>query len=252
MKHYDQGGEVWIDDVTVNGETEAFSTAPDWEGYQNRRSYTTSDIRPCFDFGYSRTHHAGGAAAGELGGRVFRGDGRDPKKMACYGDRLEPLSLRAPLKASGTVCLLRAVSDSDALIGFFHSDHSFQSGNSDAISTPPDFVGISIGGPSREGFFFAPCYRLHDTERQASSRGPHIFPDGKPRRWSMDYVPEGPNRTGKITVKLADQTTVLELPKGHSHRDIHLNRFGLITTHTDGNAQIVYFDDLEYTWRQGN
>lgn len=250
-KHYDQGGEVWIDDVTINGKTEPFSTEPDWEGFQNRRAYNTPDIRPYFDFGYSRTHHAGGIAAGELGGRVFRGDGRDPKKMACYGDRVGSLSLRAPLKASGTVCLLRAVSDSDTLIGFFHSEHSFESGSSDAIATPPDFVGIAIGGPSREGFYFAPLYRLHGTERQSASQGPHILPDAKPRRWSMDFVPEGKDRAGRIIVKLADQTTVLDLPRGLSRRDIHLNRFGLITTHTDGNGQFVYFDDLEYTCRQG-
>jgi hypothetical protein len=252
MKHYDQGGEVWVDDVTVNGETETFSTDPKWDGFQNRRTYTTSDIRPWFDFGYSRTHYGGGLAAGELGGRLFRGDGRDPRKMASYGDRLEPLNLRAPLKASGTVCLRRAVSDSTTLLGFFHSEHSFQSGNSDAIATPPDFVGIGIGGPSSEGFYFAPGYRLHGAEAQVASEGPRIFPDGKPRRWSLDYTPETTNRAGRIIVKLGDQTTTLDLPRGHSRRDIHLNRFGLITTHTDGNGQVVYFDDLEYTCRQSD
>jgi hypothetical protein len=30
----------------------------------------------------------------------------------------------------------------------------------------------------------------------------------------------------------------------------HFNRFGLITTHTDGNGQLIYFDDLTYTWTQ--
>jgi hypothetical protein len=30
----------------------------------------------------------------------------------------------------------------------------------------------------------------------------------------------------------------------------HFNRFGVITTHTDGNAQQLYFDDLTYTWTQ--
>ena len=27
----------------------------------------------------------------------------------------------------------------------------------------------------------------------------------------------------------------------------HFNRFGIITTHIDGNGQTVYFDDLTYT-----
>ena len=31
------------------------------------------------------------------------------------------------------------------------------------------------------------------------------------------------------------------------NRGAHFNRFGIITTHIDGNGQTVYFDDLTYT-----
>ena len=91
MKSADAGGELWMDDVTINGVTEDFAVDPGWDGSGNRRAYVSADVRPRFDFGFSPTAHAGGRARGELGGLVFRGDCRDPAKMACYGDRLGAL-----------------------------------------------------------------------------------------------------------------------------------------------------------------
>jgi len=100
MKHADDGGEVWLGDVTVNGARQDFRRDPGWEGFQNRRTYVTADVRPRFDFGPSPTRYAGGEGKGELGGLVFRGDCRFPDRMAYYGDRLPTLSLDRPLRAS--------------------------------------------------------------------------------------------------------------------------------------------------------
>jgi hypothetical protein len=36
---------------------------------------------------------------------------------------------------------------------------------------------------------------------------------------------------------------------GH-RREARFDRFGIVTTWIDGNAQDVYFDDLRYTFRQ--
>ena len=88
LKSADGGGEVWLDDVTINGAADDFDGPGGWEGVDNRRTYETADVRPRFDFGYSPTQHAGGKAAGELGGLVFRGDCRYEDKLAAYGDRL--------------------------------------------------------------------------------------------------------------------------------------------------------------------
>ena len=30
-KHYDQGGEVWLDDISINGQTEQFAIDPGWD-----------------------------------------------------------------------------------------------------------------------------------------------------------------------------------------------------------------------------
>src|SRR5581483_1773710 len=80
LKSADGGGEIWLDDVTINGDKDDFARDPGWDGSQNRRTYETTDVRPRFDFGYSPTHHAGGRAEGELGGLVFRGDCREAGK----------------------------------------------------------------------------------------------------------------------------------------------------------------------------
>jgi hypothetical protein len=250
LKQYDGGGEVWLDDVTLNGQTESFDRDPHWDQFHNRENYLTPIVRPRFDFGYSATHYAGGHGAGEMGGLVFRGDGRYPHLMAFYGDRLEALTLARPLKASGQVSLRRAVTDSDVLLGFFHAEHSLASGGSDAISMPPDFLGVTIGGPSREGFMFAPAYRLHNTERKSSERGPYLYPNGRSHDWTLEYTPAAGNGGGLLTVTLDGDRVSLPVPPAALAVGAHFNRFGLISTHTDGNGQHIYFDDLTYTWTQ--
>src|SRR5438128_5816982 len=119
MKQFDRGGRLWLDNVTINGAGEEFGSDPKWDASGNRRAYETRNVRPRFDFGFTPTQYAGGKAAGEVGGLFFRGDCRYPERVAAYGDRLSSLTLKRALKASGKVCLRRAVSDSTTLIGFY-------------------------------------------------------------------------------------------------------------------------------------
>jgi WD domain, G-beta repeat len=250
MKQYDTGGEVWLDDITINGETESFSKDPNWDARGNKREYTTTIVRPRFDFGYSTTHYAGGKDAGEIGGIVFRGDGRYAHMMAFYGDKLDEMNLTRPLRASGKITLRRGVTDSDVLFGFFHAEHSLNSGGSDKIGTPPDFLGVSIGGPSREGFMIYPAYRLHNTDQGSASEGaPYLRPDGKPHDFTFEWTPAA-DGSGSTTVTLDGQRAMLTMPRERVAVGAHFNRFGLISTHTDGNSQLLYFDDLTYTWTQ--
>jgi hypothetical protein len=252
MKHAAQGGEVWLGDLTVNGEKEDFAADPGWDGRGNRRTYLTRDVRPRFDFGYSPTRYAGGEAAGELGGLVFRGDCRYPARMAYYGDRLEPLTLEKPLRVSGKVCLRRGVTDSTVLVGFFHSRESMRVNPSQKSGLPRDFLGVAIDGPSREGFYFAPAYRTDaDGQGHAAGQGtPYIYPDGASRPWSLEYAPAGAAGRGQITVRLGGQEVRLDLKKGDRAAGARFDRFGIVTTWVDGNGQQVYFDDLTYTCKQ--
>lgn len=251
MKSADRGGGLWLDDLIINGERHDFATDPRWEGRNNRRTYTADNVRPRFNFGYSPTNLAGGKAAGEIGGLIFRGDERFPERMAYYGDRLELLTLEKPLKAAGQVSLRRGVTDSTVLIGFFHHADSMVVSNAQRSGLPENFLGVAIEGPSREGFLFYPAYGLRDDSLGVTLKGearpPHIYPNGEPHGWTLEYVPDD---NGRITVTLDGKATTLNLAAGHKAIGAGFDRFGFITTHIDGNGQHVYLDDLRYTWRQ--
>jgi hypothetical protein len=252
MKSADSPGELWLDDIVVSGELESFDKDPGWDGFQNRRTYTSTNVRPRFDFGYSPTHFAGGDRPGELGGLVFRGDCRDAKRMASYGDRVGPLSLGRPLRASGRVVLRRAVSDSTTLFGFYHSARSMAVNPKQDSGFPESFLGLAVEGPSREGFLIYPAYRAAG-ERQGYARGsdrPHILPDGTPHHWSLEYSPGEAAGRGRITLAFGGRSASLDLRPGDQNSGAEFDRFGLVTTWIDGNGQSVYFDDLRYTVSQ--
>jgi hypothetical protein len=252
LKSADTGGEVWLDDLTLDGRSEDFSRDPGWEGFHNRRTYESADVRPRFDFGWTPTHYAGGKAAGELGGLVFRGDCRYPNRMACYGDRLASLTLEKPLRASGKVAMRRGVTDSTVLLGFYHSKDSMQSNPSQASGWPKSFLGVVIEGPSREGFFFYPAYRIRG-DGQGYAGGddrPRILPDGKAHDWSLRYDPAAAGGRGRMVLEMEGKTVSLDLNPGDRAAETRFDRFGLITTWIDGNGQRVYFDDLTYTCGQ--
>lgn len=249
LKSADGGGEVWLDDVVIDGKSDDFAADPVWEGVGNRREYRTADVRPWFDFGFSPTNHAGGRAAGELGGLVFRGDCRSQNRMAAYGDRLGPLTLEQTLRASGKVALRRGVSDSTTLIGFYHSAESLAVSPSQASGLPRCFLGAAVEGPSRDGFMFYPAYRVGG-DGQGYANGadrPSILPDGKAHDWSLAYDPAAAGGRGRMVVTLGNKAVALDLAAGDRRTGARFDRFGLVTTWIDGNAQRVYFDDLTYT-----
>lgn len=251
-KSADSPGELWLDDVVVDGVLESFDKDPGWDGFQNRRTYASTNVRPRFDFGYSPTRFAEGRAQGELGGLMFRGDCRDARRMACYGDRVGPLSLERPLRASGKVVLRRGVSDSTTLFGFYHSERSLAVNPRQDSGFPEGFLGFAIEGPSREGFLMYPVYRTAGG-RQAYSDGSdrsHILPDGTPHDWSLEYSPPEAAGRGRITLTFDGHPVALDLNPGDRVPGALFDRFGLVTTWIDGNAQSVYFDDLRYTASQ--
>ena len=248
MKSNDSGTEVWLDDLTIQGVAEDFSSDPGWEGRQNRRTYTDCVVRPRFDFGYSPTNYAG-AATGELGGVVFRGDWHFEERMAHYADRLELLSTDHPLMASGTVNFRQGVSDSTTLIGWFHSTLSRQ-GGTDASALPQSFLGIMIEGPSSEGFYFRPVYRMTGLGQHIPPSGPYILPDGSTHSWNLLYDPLGGTGSGQISLFLDGDQVVVNLDPLDKQTGAEFDRFGIITTQIDGHSQFIYFDDLSYTYLQ--
>jgi len=251
LKTWDGPGEAWIDDVRVNGKSFDFAQDPKWDGYRNHESYVTKDTRPRFDFGWSPTAYGGGIKVGELGGLIFRGDCREPARMASYGDRLEILNLKMRLHARGKVAVLRAISDSTASIGFYNRQTSMATNGSQQHSIPMDYLGINIEGPSSEGFFFYPVYRVHGDSNKAlgynRGKAPRIYPDSKVHNWTLDYDPDGVNGKGTIKVTLDEQSCELQLAEDDKKTGAEFNRFGICTPWIDGNSVTVYFDDLVYT-----
>jgi hypothetical protein len=249
LKSWDSPGEIWVDDLRVEGLEFDFADDPHWEGAANRRKYVTTGIRPKFDFGWSPTGFAGGAKAGELGGVVYRGDCREPHRMGCYGGRIAELTFDDVLEARGKLAMLSGVSDSTASIGFYHSGFSMRSNPSQKNSVPADYLGFNIEGPSSEGFFFYPVYRDHGEGSKAAGGGelPRIYPDGEVHDWSLRYDPEAGDGTGRITLRLDDKECILAMEAGHRETGAKFNRFGICTPWVDGNAVKVYVDDLWYT-----
>ncbi|MBI5093966.1 MAG: hypothetical protein HZB26_16185 [Candidatus Hydrogenedentes bacterium] len=252
VKSVDSPGKLWLSEVTIDGKPEKLDADPQWIGFQNRRTYQSEDVRPRFNFGHSATHFSGGAKAGEMGGLFFRGDCRYPEKMAYYGARLETLTLERPLRASGMMTLRRGVSDSSTLLGFFNATRSTEVNPSQRSALPRDFLGLCIEGPSSEGFFVYPCYRVHgDMEDHDCPRSaPRIYPDNATLRWKLDYDPAGASGAGSVSLRLGDQSVTKTLEPSHRAAGAEFDRFGLITPWIDGNGQVVYFDDIEYTYRQ--
>jgi hypothetical protein len=250
-KHFDQGGRIWFDDLTVNGVTECFDTDPLWEAVGTQRTYRTSSVRPRFDFGYTPTHFAGGRHAGELGGEVFRGDARYPERLAYYADRLDRLTLDKPIRAGGKVAMRRGISDSTTLVGFFNSQTSVAVSHSPATGFPADFLGAAIEGPSREGFLFYPVFHSADgaIDYARGAEVPHILPNGESWEWSLDYTPPTAGRRGILRASLGGRGSSVALPLTFQ-KPTEFDRFGIVTTWIDGNSQHVYFDDLSYTVSQ--
>jgi hypothetical protein len=252
-KHFDQGGEVWFDDLSVQGMTEHFDTDPHWEAVGTPRTYRTTSVRPRFDFGYTISNFAGGRGAGELGGEVFRGDCRYAERLAYYGDRLERVAIDKRMRARGRVAMRRGISDSTTLLGFFNSQNSVAVSDAPTMGFPVDFLGVAIEGPSREGFLLYPVYHFADGTMEYS-RGadvPHIMPNGDSHEWSLEYTPPTTARPGVLRAELDSAGSSVEFAN-LSKKLTTFDRFGIVTTWIDGNSQHVYFDDLTYTFRQSD
>lgn len=253
IKSADSGSEFWVDDVVINGApVEEFSADPKWDGLKNRTTYPSGNVRPWFDYGFSDTNFAGGAKKGEFGGLMFRGDCRYAERMGCYGDRIGPLTLSKPLKASGKIAMTRGVTDSTTLFGFYHSKDSLRQNESQKDGVPESVLGIHIEGPSRDGFRFYPVLRPKDSGNKFPAIGefPTIYPNGEVHDWSLDYRPNADGNGGVITVSLDDHSGTMSVAAEDIARGTTFDRFGIVSSWIDGNGQVVYWDDLTYTASQ--
>ena len=248
-------GEVWLDDVTVDGEREDFDRDPGWEGCGNRRTYETTNVRPRFDFGYSPTHFAGGPGGGRAGRPGLpRRLPRAASRMACYGDRVGPLCARPAAAGVGQgrappgrqrqhdavrLLPLRTSLAVEPVAGVRASPR--------ASSASPSRARAARGSSSTRRTATA-----GDRQGYADGTGPAAAScptaSRTTGRWST--IPPAAGRPGADHAVVRRRRPSPRSPAGRPGRRRSFDRFGLVTTWIDGNGQSIYFDDLTYTVSQ--
>jgi hypothetical protein len=228
---------IYFDDLHFDGRSEDFAKDAGWIGSGNRVTFEEREHGGAHAFGFSEaTQFAGGAAAGEVGGVLWRsGD------YGYYADRVGPLTLDDRLEASGTVVLKTGAPDSGMFFGWFNS--------ADKAAAPADtgnFLGVKIGGPTRVGHYFAPSYATAAGTKLNRATGPVLVPS-RMYRWKIVYDPAANDAKGAIEVTLGDESTTVNLKDGDKARGATLDRFGLFTAGHGGSFVRAYFDDLTYT-----
>jgi hypothetical protein len=149
--------------------------------------------------------------------------------------------------------MTRGVTDSSAMIGFYHSAKSREVSNRQDSGTPKCVVAMVLEGPSMEGFYAYPVYRLDGDQEGHNARDAkplRIYPDGKSHDWAMEYDPAANESRGRITLTLDGRSIHCDLPPGHRAAGATFDRFGIVTSWIDGNSVDAYIDDVTYTVSQ--
>jgi hypothetical protein len=230
---------VYFGDLEIDGKTQDFFHDPHWDGSGNHATYQAKEVGGCHDFGFVATNHAGGTA-GEMGGLIWR------SPYAYYADRIGPLSLNNPLEAAGRFVLMSGAPDSGFFFGWFNSQ-TRQVEDAESLKDR-NFIGISVGGPTRIGHYFLPEFATAQGARGRVKEGPVLQP-GKTYEWTLTYDPAANERRGQMRVTLGGESVTLDLKAGAKSKDALFDRFGIFCVGTGGGQVNAYLDDLKYTAR---
>jgi len=236
---------VYLDDVVLDGVPQDFSSDPRWRGDGNRRTYTDCEVEPRHNFGFKKSNHAGGVAAGEMGGILWRTESRAPKTAAYYADtRIGNLNLNQKLSAHGKLAMPRTCVDAGLYLGWFNTA-TYDSTTTDNILAPKNFLGALVESPSREGQKINACYRTGTGTYDLQTDSPRLLPPTGPLDWTIDYDPS--LSKDNLVVTVAEQKSVLTVPRSVRHENTTFNAFGMGTTRKGGHWIEMFFDDLTYT-----
>lgn len=226
---------VYFGDLTLNGQSQDFTTDPNWDSSGNHSTNNNALAAGAHNFGFSNTSYAGGKP-GEIGGIFWR-----TAPYAYYADRIDPITLKDPIQARGKVVLKAGAPDSDMFIGFFNSANK----STDPVQAG-NFLGVHVGGPTRVGHYFQPSITAANGTKLQAKTGPVLEPN-KTYDWSLKYDPNAANGQGAIDVHLGDESTTLVLRKGIKANGATFDRFGMFTSTIGGQVVKIYLDDLQYT-----
>src|SRR5215213_5599585 len=172
-----------------------FTSDAKWEGFRNRllpaKPHMTRQ-----DFGYRTSRHAGGKAAGEIGGRVQRSLG-----PAYYARRIREKTLNDRLSVSGRFCVREDEGNTGTLLGWFNTDsRGWRTNNSLAVRLD--------GNGGKYWVFFEYGTRgwltggmgCFEGERYQETPSKPFRADGTPHTFSLTYDPDGNEKLGLITL----------------------------------------------------
>ena len=162
--------------------TEHFDRDPDWDGVNNR--VKVEQPNPVIqDFGYSSGNHAGGKAAGEIGGRIQRST-----TSAFYGMRLEkPKTLDSRLRCSGSFAATQSAGMSGLYFGWFNTKTPG--------SRPYNWMGMSLNGAGKGcevGVGYRTAGGLADGPGRVTGYGPGWYQ--KPKVRDIHVIPNDGTR----------------------------------------------------------
>jgi hypothetical protein len=233
--------EMYFGDITINGEHQDLSSDPHWDVKGNRDLVIDTAEYGAQDFGYSPdTRFAGGAKAGELGGRLQSVDAWEKDFQGYYGDRVGPLTMQDKLLASGKFATSEFSVDSTFALGWFNSAEQ---------GWPiKNFVGVYFDSASDMDRIVEGLYGTSDGAHQRSKRRVTFRPDGKSYDWTLQYDPTAGGGRGAITFTMNGQKLQHVLAEVDRQKGATLDRFGVFNlAWANSKHCVVYLDDLTYT-----
>jgi len=215
-----------------------FAADPGWEGHRNRLVPTPAPVTRQ-DFGHRPTRHAGGGAAGEVGGRIRRS-----ATPAWYARAIPERTLDHSLTASGRFAVTQAGGSSGALVGWFNK-------GSRGWRTPNSLAFRVDGNGGKYWVLFEYGTRTWSTGGGATYEGRYqttksepFAADGTSHAWTLAYDPVGEGRDGRITFTLDGRPYTAAVPRAHKAEGASFDRFGLFNQQIAGDGLELYVDDL--------
>lgn len=250
IARFGQRVELYLGDLTVNGEKIELAQDPHWQGQNNEAQYIEPNFHGMHNYGWSQTNWAGDGA-GEIGGLFWRTEPQDPL-FSYYAADVGELTLDDPISFSGTICFTDGMTDAAAYFGYFNRDNQlevFDADVPDAGFPMKNMLGFAIADSSAVGYYLTPL--LSGASREGTGTNCGVFvPDRRRRRFSLHYDPAANEGIGRVTVTLDGEEQVFNLTPEQRNEGAVFNRFGLANIRRGGHSVQFYLDDLKYVARR--
>ncbi len=250
IARFGQRMELYLGDLTVNGEKIELFQDPHWEGRNNESQYIEPNFHGMHSYGWSQTNWAG-QRAGEIGGLFWRTEPPDPL-FSYYADDVGKLTLEDPISFSGSICFTDGMTDAAAYFGYFRREGQtrvFAAEDPDAGFPLKNMLGIAIADSSAVGYYLKPLVSGADGKRASQNCGVFL-PDRRRRHFTFRYDPQANAGVGRVTITLDGTEHAFDLTPELRESSATFDRFGLANVRQGGHSVQFYLDDLTYTARR--